>query len=76
MDKAYYRIADKETGEIIVPFDKTRNSTRLSQDADGMYFSFFTSGLPKKRLYGVDLLISDGGVEKLVHLTDVSFMVV
>ncbi len=76
VDKAYYRIVDKETGEVVVPFDKVRSTTRLSQDSDGMYFSFFTSGLPKKRLHGVDLLIADGGVEKLVHLTDVSFMVV
>ncbi len=76
VDKAYYRIVDKETGEIIVPFDKLSNSTRLSKDSDGMYFSFFTSGLAKNRSYNVDLLLSDGGIERLVELKDISFTVV
>lgn len=74
--KAYYRIVDKDTGSVIVPFDKDKNSTRLSQDSSGMYISFLTSGLPKGRLYGIDLLVSDGGIERLVKLDDVSFMVV
>jgi hypothetical protein len=76
IDSAHYRIIDKETGKIIVPFDKDRNSTRLSTDSDGMYISFLTSGLAKSRLYTVDLLISDGGTERLMHVQDISFMVV
>ncbi len=75
-DKAYYRIVDKETGTVVVPFDESRGSTRLSQDSDGMYFSFYTNGLPKNRQYAVDLLVFDSGVEKMLNLENVSFMVV
>ncbi len=76
LDKVHYRIVDQETGKVIVPFDTERDTTRLSQDSDGMYISFLTSGLPKSRLFTIDLLTFDSGIEKLVRLDNVSFMVV
>ncbi len=76
VDTAYYRIIDKETGTVMVPFDEVNNSTKLSKDSDGMYFSFYTNGLPRGRQYGIDLLVADGGIEKLINLDDVSFTVV
>jgi len=76
LDSAYYRIVDKETGNVIVPFDKERNSTKLSTDSDGMYISFLSSGLTKNRSYTIDILANDQGIERLIHLDDVSFMVV
>lgn len=75
-DTAHYRLVDKETGVVIVPFDKQRNSTRVSTDASGMYISFLTAGLPKGRTYTVDLLVNDQGIERLINLNDVSFTVV
>ena len=41
-----------------------------------MYISFLTSGLAKGRLYTTDLLVKDHGIERLISLPDVSFMVV
>ena len=76
VDTVYYRIIDKETGTVMVPFDEVNNSTKLSKDSDGMYFSFYTNGLPRGRQYGIDLLVADGGIEKLIALDDVSFTVV
>lgn len=76
IDSAHYRIVDKETGKIVIPFDKDRNSTKLSTDSDGMYISFLTSGLAKSRSYTIDLLVSDSGIERLMHIQDISFMVV
>ena len=76
VDEAYYRLVDKDTGTVIVPFDKETKSTRLSKDSEGMYISFLTSGLAKGRLYTLDLLLNDQGIERLIHLNDVSFMVV
>ncbi len=76
VDEAYYRLVDKDTGTIIVPFDKSTNSTRLSKDSEGMYISFLSAGLSKGRIYTLDLLLIDQGIERLIHLNDVSFMVV
>ena len=76
LDSAYYRIVDKETNTVVVPFDKERNSTKLSTDSDGMYISFLSSGLAKDRSYTIDILANDQGVERLIRLNDISFMVV
>ena len=76
MDAAYYRVIDSETGTVIVPFDKERNTTKLSTDADGMYISFHTAGLPKGRIYHIELLLNDMGIERLVKLDDVAFRIV
>lgn len=75
-DTAHYSLIDKETGTVIVPFDKTTNSTRISTDADGMYISFKTSGLTRGRIYTLHILINDRGIERLMKLDDVSFTVV
>jgi hypothetical protein len=76
LDVAHYRLVDKETKTVIIPFDKTTNSTKLSTDAEGMYISFFTAGLPKGRTYTLHLLVNDQGIERLFTLDDVSFTVV
>ena len=76
LDSGYYRVVDSESGKIVVPFDKTRNSTRLSTDAAGMYVSFLTAGLPKGRTYHIDLLLNDMGIERLIKLEGVSFRIV
>ena len=73
---AHYRIIDEETGTIIVPFDKITNSTRIDTDADGMYISFLTAGLPKGRSLTVEALFNDRGIERLVKLKDISFTVI
>tara|TARA_A200000159_G_scaffold24979_1_gene22153 strand:+ start:5575 stop:7134 length:1560 start_codon:yes stop_codon:yes gene_type:complete len=76
VDSCYYRIVDSESGKVIVPFDKIRNSTKVSTDADGMFINFLTSGLPKGRVYTVDILLYDMGVERLIKLEDVAFRVI
>jgi len=75
LDEAYYRIKDRQTGTIIVPFDKTRQSTRVSTDGDGMFIQFRTSGLPKNRQLTVDLLIVDRGMERLLKIPEIDFRV-
>ena len=76
LDEAYYRIKDVQTGKVIIPFDKTRQSTRVSTDADGMYIKFLTSGLPKNMQLTIDLLLVDRGMEKLVKMPEVNFRIV
>ena len=76
LGSCFYRIVDKESGDVIVPFDKVRNSTKVSTDADGLFVSFKTSALPKGRIYGIELLLNDLGIERLVKLEDVAFRVI
>lgn len=38
-------------------FDTANNSTRLSTDNDGMYFTFYTDSLPPGRVYTFDFLV-------------------
>ena len=76
VDSCFYRIIDFESGKVIVPFDKKTNSTRVSVDADGLFIKFHTDGLPKNRIFHIDLLINDMGIERLIKLSDVAFKVV
>lgn len=76
IDEAYYRIKDVQTGKIVVPFDKTYQSTRVSTDASGMYVKFRTSGLPPRRQLTMDLLLVDRGLDKLVKIPEINFRVV
>lgn len=61
--KAYYGIRDVSTGEYAIPFDEQYNSTKLSSDSTGMYFSFNTSALVPLREYSVDLLLKIDGMQ-------------
>ena len=53
----FYRVRDVLDGKIIINFDRVYNSTKLSTDQDGMFFTFYTDSLPKGRLYAFDFLI-------------------
>jgi hypothetical protein len=76
IDEAYYRIKDVQTGTIIVDFDKSQQSTRVSTDGNGMYMQFRTSGLPANRQLTVDLLLVDRGLDRLVKVPEINFRVV
>ena len=54
----YYRVRDVQNGKILIDFDKVNNSTKLSTDKSGMYFTFYTDSLPKGRVYSFDFLIT------------------
>jgi len=63
--KSYYSIRDSYTNDVIIPFETTLHSTRLSTDAEGMYFELFMSDLDPGRSYVVDLLNKDGDIDQL-----------
>jgi hypothetical protein len=63
--KAYYQIRDVSTNEIIIPFDETYSSTRISSDSDGMYFNLDISNLTKERSYTIDIMLVMGGTKKV-----------
>jgi hypothetical protein len=63
--RAYYQIRDASTNEILIPFDETYGSTRVSSDSDGMYFNLDTSSLTKDRSYVIDIMLVIGGSKKV-----------
>ena len=69
---SYYAIRDSSTGEYVIPFDTTYNSTRLSSDSQGMYFSFNTSALTPNHEYVVDImLVVDGMQHKFLDASSI-----
>ena len=62
----YYRVRDWGSGNIIIPFDTTNNSTNLSFDDIGMYFDFYMSSLPRGRLYVFDYLIKQNDFDIII----------
>lgn len=72
LKNSYYAIRNSTTNEYVIPFDATDNSTRLSSDASGMYFSFNTSALTPQRSYVVDIMtIVDGQQQKYLNASPV-----
>jgi len=65
-ENMFYRIRDFESGDIIIPFDTTTNSTKLSSDNSAMYFDFYMSSLPRGRSYVFDFMIKENSFESIV----------
>lgn len=76
LEEAYYRILDANSGDIIVPYEKSNNGTRLSADSNGMYFEFHMENLSEGRAYKLEMLAVDRGVEYTVDDLDYTFKVV
>ena len=66
----YYRIRCIDDGSIVIPFDSQHGSTLCSTDTDGMYFDLYMDSLPKGKLFTIDFLLKDRGVDQI--FTDVA----
>ena len=62
----FYRVRDFQTDDIIIDFDTTDNSTRLSTDSSGMNFEFYIDSLPRGRTYVFDFLVKKAGFDTIV----------
>ena len=58
MRDVHVQVRDSVTGQIIVPFDTTGNSSRASSDAQGHYFEIEGASLPSGRSYVVDVMLA------------------
>jgi hypothetical protein len=72
----YYSLRDAASNVVIVPFDKTNKSTRVSSDGEGMYFPLDTSNLTPGRQYIVDILISTNNNDQIYRDASPAFRVV
>ena len=57
----FYCIRDSNSHNIVIPFDTEKGSTRLSSDAEKLYFELDMSSLPPNRTYYVDIMLIVGG---------------
>jgi hypothetical protein len=62
----HYRIKDAYSNDIIVPFDTTYNSTLLSVDSEGMYFDMYLDSFDVGRVYQIDFLVKDEGIDNII----------
>jgi len=58
---AYYQIKDVTFDNVVVSFDDTNNSTKISSDSLGMYFKLDTSNLTAGRSYVIEVMIKQNG---------------
>ena len=59
LSDVYYRVREVSTNEVVIPFDDSKGSTKISSDGDGLSFYFRMSSLPKGHVYIFDLLVKD-----------------
>tara|TARA_R110000851_G_scaffold107051_3_gene227052 strand:+ start:8199 stop:9734 length:1536 start_codon:yes stop_codon:yes gene_type:complete len=74
INEAYYQVRDLSTGQKVIPFNETNNSTRISADINGMYFDFSTTGLPAGRSYTFDIRVKLGQ-QYTIYETNTSFRI-
>jgi len=76
--KAYYQIKDTNSQQVLIPFsdklETPNESTRISTDSDGMYFSFPVSVLPRGRTYTIDIAFYDRN-ERRIYESNMAFKV-
>lgn len=74
--KAYYRIDNDRTREVVVPFGTgSVPVTQLSYDGRGNYFNFFMKSLPPGNIYRLVFLFDIDGQKQLID-RDFKFRVV
>jgi hypothetical protein len=63
------------TEKVILPYDTTNDTTRVSTDADGMFFDFKMQALIPGRSYAFDFYVVERGSSYLVRNRDAIFTV-
>lgn len=70
--EVYYQVRDAVSSEVVIPFDDTKNSTRVSSDSEGMFFTLDASNLTVGKSYTIDLMIAnDGTTTKFMNASPV-----
>jgi len=71
----HYQIRDFHTKEIVIPFDTIDNSTRMSTDSKGMYFETYLDFFPPGRVYEINVLLRERGVDQIFENLGAQFRV-
>lgn len=65
--EAHYSVRDVVSDKVVVPFDRTYNSTRMSADSEYLYFDVWMDCLVPGRAYALDVMLVDGGQEEIFY---------
>lgn len=65
--EAHYSVRDVISDKVVIPFDRTDNSTRMSADSDFLHFDVWMETLVPGRSYAIDVMIVDGGQEEIFY---------
>jgi hypothetical protein len=60
LSNTHYSIRDSHSGQTLIDYDFEKNSTKISYDAEGLYFDIDTSVLFPGRNYSFDFSVLDG----------------
>jgi hypothetical protein len=71
----YYRVRDAMSNDVVIPFDESNKSTRLSSDGSGMYFDIYMDSLTRGRNYQIDFKINDRGTSVILRDVGLKFRV-
>ena len=63
------------SNDIIIPFDESNKSTRLSSDGSGMYYDVYMDTLTPGRNYRMDFKIKDGSATVILRDIGLKFRV-
>ena len=74
-DEVYYRVRDVNTGDILIPFERNKNGTRVSSDKEGMFFEIRMNNLFTGRTYKFEFLVIDRGIETIIEDAGTRFRV-
>jgi hypothetical protein len=72
----HYQVRDNDDGNLAVPFDLTGNSTRVSNDSAGMFFSLDMSNLTSGHAYVIDIMTVTNNNQQLYRGASAPFRVV
>jgi hypothetical protein len=65
-ERVYWRLLHSFTRDVLVPFDLTYNSTKLSSDAGGMYFDVYMKDLDVNQVYEIEFAIIENDQQYLI----------
>jgi hypothetical protein len=76
LDTVHYSVRDVITNDVIVPFDTTLNSTKVSNDGKNLYFDVYMSSLFVGRAYVMDAMVVDAGQQVIYRNVSPAFRVI
>lgn len=68
-------VRDLDTGETVVPLDKTTLSSRCSSDGEGMWYRLFTHGWHVGHRFVIDVVTSTNGIDTVYRNASAPFRV-
>lgn len=74
-NQMYYQVVDRITETVVLSYDNINDSTKVSTDADGMFFDFKMQSLVPGRSYAFDFYLVDRGSSRLIRNRDSVFTV-